>query len=594
MSQHLLIKSFTPIGGQVQELGTLNVFVGPNNTGKSETLRDLGRLAGNFEPTAMERAKGEEPKTRVIQDLAFVGKLTMERFLRGMTVYDTGAAEGTIAQGIGPDLRSPYRRQLPLDLKNVLFRPVITARSAWATSFGELLPLRVAYLPAEGRSRLVEPAAAAHPLRAPEHLLAALQDADAAIHTQFETALATIFDGMKVRLDTTERVQLSLRVLGTSVEPLGNAMQNALTFGKLKPLHLEGEGLKHCAAIVLTMLLCQGRAILLDNPEADLHPDVSRRLGAWIAESAAPLGCQVFVVTRDPAFLTGLFTGSSDVSIWRLTRREAVTRFEPVPIEVGRALATFPLFSTQQALACLLRDGVVVTPECSDRIVFQTVAERLLRVHNLGYIQSQGGRNLTFVTKAMRRANLPTCVVAELDLFQNESTFSELVKALSNAPPPTPWLATRERLVSHVEGWFDGKELAASAQEVETFLDQIKKGQGPTAPPPASSVASNQPKWDRLRRERLSILPLELRIWVEELLEDLKRIGLFVSPKGRIESWISFTADAEDPGGWMNRAMQMLHSGDCPAELRAFTAELTGQLRASGTTSRTTRTGHGT
>jgi hypothetical protein len=389
-------------------------------------------------------------------------------------------------------------------------------------------------------------------------------------------------------------VQLSLRIAAKIPELTGNAIRDAQAFGQLSPLQTEGSGVTNCAAILLTMLLCQGRVILLDQPEDGLQPEVSRRLAAWIAEHAAALGCQVIVATRDPAFITGLYSGGTDVSIWRLSRKDDVTRFDGVPAEVGKAFATFPLFASQRAIDCLWREGVIVTPWSADAVVYQTVAERLLKFHNIGFLQAQGGRNLTFVVKALRRAHLPTCVVAELDLFQTETSFTELVKALNNnQPPPAPWLATRERLVSQVEGWFDAESLTATSNEVEHFLDQFKQGASSTdVAAPANQGLLAKSKWDRLRRERLSVLPPELRIWVEELLEDLKRIGLFVSPKGRLEGWIAFTSDAEDPDGWLNRAMQMLNAGDCPAELRAFVAEMTAQIRASVASSRTARPSH--
>lgn len=595
MSHHLLLKSFTPISGQAQDVGTINVFVGPNNAGKSEALRDLARLAGNFEPTGEELAKGEEPSTRVFQDVNFVSKLTMDRLLRGVTTFQGSKEEGLVAQTIGADLRSPYRRSIGTDLKNILFRPIITARSVWMTGLGDLMPVRVAYLPAERRAELIEPAPAIGPLTAPETLLAALQYAEPAIHQQLDAAVAGIFENTHVLLDATERIQLTLRVAASLPELTGQPIQDAQTVSQLRLLKEEGEGLKNVVSIVLAMLLCQGRVLLIDQPEAGLHPETSRRLAAWIAENAAALSCQVFVVTRDTAFLRGLFTGAADVAIWRVSRREDTTRFDAVPHEVSRALTTFPLFTSQNAIECLMCDGVVVAPQSADRIVYQAVAERIVRMHNLGFVHTHSSRNLTFAAKAFRRANIPTCVVAELDLLQTEAPFSELVRALSNASPPAPWLSTRERLVSHVEGRFDEQELSATSNEVEAFLDKFKQGNGnPAAQTSASATLRNASKWERLRRERLITLPPELRIWVEELLEDLKRIGLFISPKGKLEGWIGFAADEEDAEGWLNRAMQLLHSGECPAELRAFVAEMTAHLRASTVHARSTRTSHGT
>jgi hypothetical protein len=77
----VLIRSFTPASGPAVEVGTINVLLGPQNVGKSEALRDLARLAANIEPLGVDRVAGEEPHTRVIQDLAFVPKLTLDRLV---------------------------------------------------------------------------------------------------------------------------------------------------------------------------------------------------------------------------------------------------------------------------------------------------------------------------------------------------------------------------------------------------------------------------------------------------------------------------------------------------------------------------------
>jgi hypothetical protein len=320
----------------------------------------------------------------------------------------------------------------------------------------------------------------------------------------------------------------------------------------------------------------------LDEPDAYLQPDQARRLGTWIGEQAAQKGIQVFVTTRNPSFLSGLFAGSADVSIIRISRRNDTTRFDLVQPEIGVALARFPLFAAQNAVRCLFQDGLVVVPEEADRIIYATVAERLLSVRNVGFLHTHGARNLAFVARLMRRANLPTCVVADLDLLQAGPNFGELVKAMAQADVPAPWLATRDRLVSHVEGRFDESELSTSTTEVEDFLDRLKQGGDVSGvkEPPRLATRSAASKWDRLRSEKLGILPPELRVWVEELLDEMKRIGIFVSPQGRMQGWMDGAA-ASDKEIWFNRAIQGLDRGECSADLRAFVAEFTAFVRAS-------------
>jgi len=327
-----------------------------------------------------------------------------------------------------------------------------------------------------------------------------------------------------------------------------------------------------------------------------LGPEAARiydTLGGWIAANASGLACQVFVATQDVAFLKGLAEGAPGVTIIRTSRKEDITSFHSIPHDATRALARFPIFATQDALRLLFCDGVVVAADADDRLIYETVANRLPTSNNIGFIHAVDTRNVALVTKVLRQCALPVCSVVELDVLRNEKELSDLIQAASGSPAPQPWLATRERLAKHVEGWFDEKAIAASANEVESFLDQIKGGG--TSPPksqPQRTAVGGVQNWDKLRHEQLEWLPRELRMWIEELLEDLKRFGIFVSPKGRLEGWIE--TGSRERRVWVNQAIQVLHQGQCPTELQTFVTDLITHLSSTSNSTRSARTGNRT
>ena len=65
-----LIKSLTPTGGSAIEVTPITVLVGSNNAGKTEILRDILRLAANFDPNKAEVDADREPQAW-LADLAF-------------------------------------------------------------------------------------------------------------------------------------------------------------------------------------------------------------------------------------------------------------------------------------------------------------------------------------------------------------------------------------------------------------------------------------------------------------------------------------------------------------------------------------------
>jgi hypothetical protein len=603
-----LIKSISPRGGQSVEVGAITAFIGPNNSGKTETLRDILRLAANFDPQAIDRSSEEGPQPIVLSDLHFIPKLSIERMLHGLTVVGPDSSEGTVVQGIGPDLKTPHKLAISRELENLLYRPIMNAKSVWMSSLGELMRLRISYVGPDDRHRLVAPTLAASPLQGPENLLQMLHYADANLHQALAEAFAAAFDGMQVKLDTSERINLALRVARDFPAVASDPIKNVRQHQSLRRIDEEGDAYQNFAAIILTMLLGQGRVILIDQPEAFLQPAQARFLGRWIAANTSRLGCQVFVSTRDVALLKGLSEGSSELTIIRTDRKNDITSFHSIPNDATRALARFPLLATQDSLRLLFCDGVVVAADADDRIVYETVANRLPSSTSIGFVHAVGARNVGLVTKVLRQCGLPVCSVVELEVLRSEKELGDLVQAASGSPAPQAWLATRERLANHVEGWLDQEAIAASANEVESFLDQIKNGDAskpspqPTSPQPTSpqSTSPQSPSpsidgsqnWLKLRSERLEWLPRELRMWVEELLEDLKRQGIFVSPKGRLEAWIE--TGSCDRSVWMNQAMQMLHQGQCPAELQAFVTDLLTYLDSASSPTRSARTGNRT
>lgn len=590
-----LIKSLSPRGGQPVAIGAINALIGPNNSGKTETLRDILRLAANFDPAGVDRSSEEGPQPIVLNDLHFVPKLSIERLKQGLTVIDPDSSEGTVVQGISPDLKAPYRRAISRELQNFLYRPVMNAKSVWMSALGDLMRLRISYVGPDDRRRLVAPSLAASPLQGPENLLQMLQYAEANIHQALADAFAAAFDGVKARLDTSEQVNLSLRVARNFPAAVSDPIENARQHQSLRRIDEEGDAYQNFAAILLTMLLGQGRVILIDQPEAFLQPTQARFLGRWIAANASRLACQVFVSTHDVALLKGLSEGASELTVVRTDRKNDITSFHSIPHEATRALARFPLLATQDAMRLLFCEGVVVAAEADDRIVYETVANRLPSSTNIGFVHAAGARNVALVTKVVRQCGLPVCSVVELEVLQSEKELGDLIEAASGSPPPPPWLATRDRLAKHVLGWFDERSIAASANEVENFLDQIKNGDAlkPAAQPPTTTAPpgmDGSQNWEKLRHERLEWLPRELRMWVEEMLEEMKRQGIFVSPKGRLEAWIE--TGSRDRRVWVNQAMQMLHQGQCPAELQAFVTDLLAHLTSASSPTRSTRTGN--
>jgi len=258
-----------------------------------------------------------------------------------------------------------------------------------------------------------------------------------------------------------------------------------------------------------------------------------------------------------------------------LTRTDDSTLLRPVAAEASRRLVQFPLLANQHAINALFCESAVVIPENDDQVIYELVARHELGTTRVGFYHAHGGANVSLVAQALRQAHVPVCVVTELDVFQDADAFCELVEAVTGSPPLRPWLATRERLASHLEGWYDEEKLSKNTDELESFLDQLKDGvEAEEAAKLQTECDEKFTKWQHFKRDRLGTLPHDLRIWVEELIDEMKRQGIFVSTQGRLQQWIAGDASPSDRANWFTNAIEMVDQGKCPADLRAFVADL--------------------
>ncbi len=88
-------------------------------------------------------------------------------------------------------------------------------------------------------------------------------------------------------------------------------------------LSVQGDGYKSFAGVVLAMLTFPNRLLLLDEPEAFLHPAQARVLGRWLAAHAKTRTAQMIVASHSADFLWGIVSANAGATVIRLNRSGA-------------------------------------------------------------------------------------------------------------------------------------------------------------------------------------------------------------------------------------------------------------------------------
>lgn len=552
------IASLKTKSGSTVPLGNFTVLVGPNNVGKSQTLRDIYRFFLN----------GQEKEGVVISGINQLAPTTRDDLIGSLSVVaHPTAVEHFSVTGIGSTLSSAEETTYH---EPWLVGELATGKlsNALLNAFGKF---HVAYLDAGSRLAVAASCEAFNQhTSAPSTLLQGLYAAGEKVEEQFRKAFKDTF-AIDVCLDFSGLTRLSLRVARTFPKIPENPREAYPIMRGFRLLDDQGDGFRSFAGVTLSILLAKKRVILLDEPEAFLHPAQARQLGKWIAEHATTIGSQVVLATHNSHFLSGILSAGAEVDVIRLQRESDSTTFHRIPAPDIAALTSSPLLSSQGVLEALFHRGAVVCEGDPDRVIYHTVASRSLDQGELLFLHSQGKQTVKDVCQLLRNAATPTVAVVDIDILNDSESLRALGAALGAAPGTlAAWEAKRTQVAGEIDGVAEATVLAAVAQKVAVLRSELETGAHTLAGVRSAlqRIRADSSRWATIKRDGVSALSDEMRTVALELIEECRAANLMIVPVGELEGWID--VGTRQKKKWAPRALKVLWVGKCPPALKEF------------------------
>lgn len=571
----MLIKCLIPRAGAPIATGAVTVFVGLRGVRHALVLQELLQVA----MVTGESAVAWEGT--ILRDVQLVSPLNEERLLSGLVPLP-GTEDRSTHAGLNPTLDGPLQIICPPEAWSLLRRPVLSAQAVARSELGELLRSRFAYVSPDRAPALVRTSPAANPLQAPACLLQLLQFAPGEAMERLNAAVARAFPQTQLICDASQVVEISLRVGACPDLPADDPRRAARQLSRLPKLEVCDEGLQRFVAIVLLCLLSRERVLLLENADTSLTSFQSRKLGEWLATHALPLGLQMFLAGGSDALLQGLLSAEAETGVVRLRRVEDQVRCEFVAPADARAIEASPLLTAAGGNDRWRAEGLLVVESDVERAIVEALlADNSASRQQLVAINAFGPAFLARLARTLSVLHCPVAVWGHLDLLASIERWQELVEVLTGQPVPRAWLSARERIAAVVEGEFDKESLADNTRELEAFLGRWKAG-GPASPPRLADAAKPAAsRWRNVRSQGLAAIPPEARGAAEELVDELKRIGLFLSPVGAVRAWFQ---DGSPTGErhWFEDALLRIRRGACPEPLLAYVEEIRTWLALRG------------
>jgi len=281
-----------------------------------------------------------------------------------------------------------------------------------------------------------------------------------------------------------------------AVEFHKNALQISLT----------SDGVKAFTGMITEMIAGDPSVLLMDEPEAFLHPSLSFKLGKEVSGIMSHSDKRLFVATHSPNFVMGCIQSGAPVNIVRLTYRDGVPTSRILPNEELLKLMRNPLLRSTGVLSGLFYEFVVVTESDADRAFYQEVNDRLLR-----YTESKG---------------IPNCLFLHA---QNKQTVKTIIKPLRELGIPVAGIVDIDVLKDGGNVWTSFLDCGFLPELEREPLANLRQG--------VKKKFAESGK-DMKRDGGISILDPDDREALKNLFSKLASYGLFVVPNGELESWL--------------------------------------------------------
>lgn len=473
------------------------ILVGPNNSGKSLALREVEAFCST-----------PAPETRVISDVRIAYPKSMEEALELLGKFKTEPPPGTITQNGQFHVKyyTPGRQESRTD--TIIIRAVEASIRGKDKEYLTSSIIKWYTIRLDGRTRLSltdnQPAASLQD--APTNHLVALFKDDAKrekMRNLTKEALDRYFT-----IDPTGvpnfTIRLSHRLPRDNREEQGLDAASIRFHAEAQPISEFSDGVNAFVGLAAAVMSLDHRIMMIDEPEAFLHPMLTRLLARNLASIAMERNATMLVSTHSSAFLLGAMDSRADVTLIRLTYdgKAATTRI--LESDQVSHLAKSPMLKAAKVLDALFSRAAVVVEGDTDRVFYEAVNERMnddgRGVDQCLFINAQNKQTLYKIVGPLRKMGIPAAVLGDFDIVNlHEGQWHRLLASV---------------------GVHDATYLDSARSNIMGELNRLK-------------VNGSKPI-----HEEGSAALVENRQAAAFLIGKLREHGLFVVEHGEVETWL--------------------------------------------------------
>lgn len=344
----------------------------------------------------------------------------------------------------------------------------------------------------------------------------------------------------------------------------------------LKPLHEQGDGIRSFVGVMFHTVLEGFSGLLIDEPEAFLHPPQAKLIGKILADGIQPHK-QFFIATHSTSLLQGLLNARPEkMRILRLSREEndfEVTELKPNELY---DVLNNPLLRFTNVLDGLFHHQVVICEADADCRFYSALGDDVNKLRSDALFVHVGGKQrLTQLITPYRHLGVKVKVIVDFDILREKKAIKSLVVSMGG-----PWEFFDEdytKIKSFINGLSQPRKTAKTA--INEAIKYLKKFDNEYLTTPEITdvtkiLSQSKSNWDLAKKKGADCLSIEIKKSWNSLNAAMQKIGIYIVPCGEMESFYSINSLHGQK--WVNKILENYNIENSPEleKARAFAKQV--------------------
>ena len=304
-------------------------------------------------------------------------------------------------------------------------------------SLGRLADILVHYSEAISRAAMTEPVDQRSDIsKPPYHPVHVLQD-DSSILTELNAICQQIFRAPLTLDRLSGRAVLRVGVPGVPAPAVDAVTREyRVALANLPALNSQGDGMRSLLGLMLPVVTATYAIVIIDEPEAFLHPPQAFQLGKFLAGIASSRGVQVLLATHDRNLLAGLLDTNAAVAVVRLERHTSGTKAHELSASEVHELWTDPVLRYSNVLEGVFHSVAVIAEGDRDCRFYQAALEAVddatilpVSPSDIFFIPAGGKDGMARLVRALRAVRVRVVACPDLDILDDATKLRRLVEA---------------------------------------------------------------------------------------------------------------------------------------------------------------------